>query len=107
MLSKEQVIQRLAEHKSELYQRFPLKAIALFGSFASNEQTKQSDIDVLVEFKEPVGFEFIELLEALEKIFNHKIDLVSKAGVKPLFALHRGGRHLCLSGLPNRLLLTC
>lgn len=62
--------------------KFPLKSIALFGSYARNEQTEDSDIDVLVEFEKPVGFEFIDLHEDLEKMLDHKIDLVSKKGVK-------------------------
>ena len=36
----------------------------------------------MVEFSEPVGFEFIELLEDLEKLLNHKIGLMSKKGIK-------------------------
>jgi uncharacterized protein len=83
MLTKEEILKRLREHKTELQQKFPLKSLALFGSYARNEQTDESDIDVLVEFSEPVGIEFIDLIEELEKLFNHKIDLVSKKGIKP------------------------
>ncbi|MBT1698225.1 nucleotidyltransferase family protein [Fulvivirgaceae bacterium PWU4] len=82
MLTKEEILKRLREHKTELQRKFPLKSLALFGSYARNEQTDTSDIDVLVEFSEPVGFEFIDLIEELERLFNHKIDLVSKKGVK-------------------------
>lgn len=73
----------MREHKSELQQKFPVKNLALFGSYARNEQTADSDIDVLVEFSEPVGFEFLDLMDDLEKIFDLKIDLVSKGGIKP------------------------
>jgi uncharacterized protein len=80
--TKDEVINCLKENKENLTSKFPLKAIALFGSYARNEQTEESDIDVLVEFNRPVGFEFIDLLEELEKLLNHKIDLVSKKGIK-------------------------
>jgi predicted nucleotidyltransferase len=80
--TRDEIINCLKENKERLQSKFPLKSIALFGSCARNEQTEDSDIDVLVEFNQPVGFEFIDLLEDLEKLFNHKIDLVSKKGVK-------------------------
>ena len=83
MLTKEEIIERLLNHKAELQQRFPVKRFALFGSYARDEQTSESDIDVLVEFSEPVGFEFIDLMDDLEKIFDHRVDLVSKGGIKP------------------------
>jgi predicted nucleotidyltransferase len=82
MLTKAEVIQKLSAHKAELQSKFPLKSIALFGTYARGEQSEESDIDVLVEFSEPVGMEFIDLLLELEKIFNQKVDLVSKRGIK-------------------------
>lgn len=84
MLTKEEILKRLREHKGELQQKFPVKDIALFGSYARGEQTPESDIDVLVEFTDPIGWEFIDLLEDLEKIFyGVKVDLISKKGIKP------------------------
>jgi uncharacterized protein len=80
--TKDEVINCLKENKEKLKAKFPLKTIALFGSYARNEQTEDSDIDVLVEFSEPVGFEFLDLIEELEKLLKHKIDLVSKKGIK-------------------------
>jgi predicted nucleotidyltransferase len=80
--TREEIIKCLKENKERLQAKFPLKSIALFGSYARNEQKEESDIDVLVEFSDPVGYEFLDLAEELEKIFNHKIDLISKKGVK-------------------------
>jgi uncharacterized protein len=82
MLTRDDIIQKLKAHKEELQAKFPLKSIALFGSYARGDQSEESDIDVLVEFSEPVGMEFIDLLLELEKIFNQKVDLVSKRGIK-------------------------
>ena len=45
--------------------------------------TPESDIDILVDFKQPIGVEFIDLAEELEKLLQRKVDLVSKAGIKP------------------------
>jgi uncharacterized protein len=87
MLTREEILKRLREHKTELQQKFPLKGLALLGSYARNEQTDESGINVMVEFSEAVGFESIDLTDELEKFFNYKIDLVSKKGVKARYHL--------------------
>ena len=46
-------------HKDDLKEKFKVKTIGVFGSYVRGEQKKKSDVDVLVEFEEPVGlFEF-------------------------------------------------
>jgi predicted nucleotidyltransferase len=83
-MTRERIIQILQEHKTALQQKYPIGKLALFGSCARNEQTAFSDIDVMVELKEPMGWDFIDLLEDLEKLFpNRKIDLISKNGISP------------------------
>ena len=82
-MNREEILQKLRENKQELQQKFPLKSIALFGSYARNEQTLESDVDVMVEFSQPVGFEFLDLQEELERILKPlKIDLISKKGIQ-------------------------
>jgi predicted nucleotidyltransferase len=74
----------LAEHKTEIQKRFKVKEIGIFGSYAKGKQKAKSDIDVLVEFSEPVGlFEFMDLEEYLQALFGVKVDLVSKKALKP------------------------
>ena len=74
----------IKQHREELAERFNIKEIGVFGSYVRGEEKKKSDIDILVEFKEPVGlFEFLELEEYLEKLFGEKVDLVSKKALKP------------------------
>ncbi len=72
----------LIENRASLYDRYPIKSLAVFGSYARNEQSEQSDIDILVEFKGKIGSEFISLADELEEILDMKVDLVSKRGVK-------------------------
>ena len=72
----------LASHKEQLFKKYGLKLLAVFGSYARNEQTAKSDVDILVEFNSSVGIEFIDLCEELENLLHQKVDLVSKAGVK-------------------------
>ena len=74
----------LRENKPVLRERFKVKEIGIFGSFVRGEQKKRSDVDILVEFAEPVGlFEFMDLEEYLKKILGIGVDLVSKKALKP------------------------
>lgn len=64
--------------------KYPVKKLGVFGSFATGNNTEESDIDVLVEFTEPVDiFEFIDLKEFLETLLGKKVDLVSVKALKP------------------------
>jgi predicted nucleotidyltransferase len=80
-----EVIKRiLAEHKNELCERFKVKTIGVFGSYVRGEQRRKSDVDVLVEFEEPIGlFEFMDLENYLTDLLGVKVDLVSKKALKP------------------------
>lgn len=82
MESINQVKDKIHSVKDRLVNKYHLKNIAVFGSFVRNEQTENSDIDILVEFSRPVGIEFIDLAEELEGILNRRVDLVSKTGMK-------------------------
>ena len=73
----------LQRYKSTLYNEYSVKSMGIFGSFARNEQSDTSDIDILVEFDKPIGLKFVDLANELEMILNNKVDLVSKNGVKP------------------------
>ena len=85
IMSIREITAILKREKKKLNKRFKIKRLALFGSYARNEQTLSSDLDIMVEFKKPIGIEFIELAEALEKALNLKVDLVSQNAVKPRF----------------------
>ena len=56
MKRKEQVLSLLKQQLPSLKQNFKVKSIGIFGSYAREEQTEKSDIDLLVEFEAPVGF---------------------------------------------------
>ncbi len=74
----------LLQHKDELQRKFKVKTIGVFGSYVRGEQKKGSDVDVLVEFEEPVGlFEFMDLEAYLTGLLDVKVDLVSKKALKP------------------------
>jgi predicted nucleotidyltransferase len=70
--------------KPILKEKFKVKDIGIFGSYIRGEQTGDSDLDVLVEFGERVGFfKFLELEEYLERLLNLRVDLVSRKALKP------------------------
>lgn len=57
--------------------------MALFGSWARNEQTETSDVDILVEVDPSIGLRFVTLAERLESILAKHVDLVSSRALKP------------------------
>jgi uncharacterized protein len=83
MMTREEVLATLRKHKPELQKKYPIASLELFGSYARNEQTPESDMDFLVEFKEPVGIEFVDLLIELESILGVEVDLISKRTLRP------------------------
>ena len=74
----------LRKSQDKILADFGVKKIGIFGSFAKGEQNKKSDIDILVEFNQPIGFfGFVELEDKLGKILKRKVDLVTKKALKP------------------------
>ncbi|MCX6243167.1 MAG: nucleotidyltransferase domain-containing protein [Bacteroidetes bacterium] len=85
MIDKENITNLLKANKLDLLARYHLKSIGIFGSFTREDFKDDSDIDILIDYEQPIGIEFIDLAEELEKILNLKVDLVSKNGVKPKY----------------------
>lgn len=71
--------------KPELEQKFHVKSIGIFGSAVRNDFTPESDIDIIVDFNQPIGISFIDLADFIEKKMKSKIDLVSLKGIKPQY----------------------
>jgi predicted nucleotidyltransferase len=83
MTSRQEVLQHLRIIKPTLQQEYPLHRMALFGSWARNEQTASSDVDILVEVDPSIGLRFVALAERLESLLGQPVDLVSSRMVKP------------------------
>ena len=82
MITKTEILSKLAELKPILYKDYAVKEIGLFGSYSDNSNTEESDIDILIELEKPIGWKFFTLELYLENIFNKKIDLVTKNALK-------------------------
>ena len=82
MLSRTDIEVKLRSLKPELTKQFHVSRIGYFGSYAKGQQNENSDLDILVEFSEPVGWKFFTLERFLEQSFGIPIDLVTKEALK-------------------------
>jgi len=81
MLTLQQILDTLRNHRASLTQRYGIRTIAVFGSYAQEEQPPQSDVDVLVEFERPLGLAFVDLADELENLLGMRVDLVSRGAL--------------------------
>ncbi len=75
-------LETLRQGQQELRERFHVKSLWIFGSRARGDYRPDSDLDILVEFDQPIGLEFVSLHDLLEEWLGIKVDLVSKNAVK-------------------------
>jgi len=88
-MKREQVLHILHEHRDELTKRYHVASLSLFGSVARDEARPDSDVDLLVEFSQPIGlFQFIELQQHLEALLGCKVDLGTSRSLKPRIKDH-------------------
>ena len=88
-LNRQQILATLAEHRSEIAERFRVQRLSLFGSAARDELRDGSDIDVLVEFDGPTTYQgYFDLKQYLEALFGGAVDLVTERGLKPRARRH-------------------
>ena len=78
----EEIKKTLKDHEKILNEKFKVKSIMIFGSYARNEQKEGSDVDIIVDFSEPIGLEFIDLKEYIEEILGMKVDLVTPRAIR-------------------------
>ena len=83
MINKKELEKKLKDLKPVLEEKFKVKSIGVFGSYARAKAEENSDIDILVEFTEDIGWEFIDLKYFLEENLETEVDLVTKEALKP------------------------
>jgi predicted nucleotidyltransferase len=82
-MKRHEVLEKLKQQRLELSKQYGIASLFLFGSVARDEARPDSDVDLLVEFKHPVGlFQFIELQQKLEALLGCKVDLGTKRSLK-------------------------
>ncbi len=82
MLSISDIETKLREIKPVLADKFHVSKIGYFGSYASGLQTESSDLDLVVEFSQPIGWAFFTLEGFLEQSLGINVDLITKNGLK-------------------------
>lgn len=82
--SVEYFMEVLRQHLPELMEKYSVSYIGILGSYIRGEQTKDSDLDILVQFdKTPGLLKYIELENYLSDLLGVKVDLVMKSALKP------------------------
>lgn len=83
-MSKNKILALVKKNEEILHEKYKVKALYLFGSTARGQATRQSDIDILVEFSSHgVGFfDFVNLKTFLEKLLKARVDLVTRDAIK-------------------------
>jgi predicted nucleotidyltransferase len=84
-MNKEFILSTLKSNESEI-SRYGIKTIGLFGSYAKDEQSENSDIDILIDFEpEKENFDnYMAVYDIIEKLFhNQKVEVVTKNGLSP------------------------
>ncbi|MDA7817558.1 nucleotidyltransferase family protein [Sulfurimonas sp.] len=85
-MTKDYILSFLLEHKSELRDKFGVVKIGLFGSYARDEATENSDIDIAVEIDKNKKnlHTFLSLRRELEEKLEKHIDLGIENSLKPI-----------------------
>lgn len=76
-MNKTAILSIIHKEIPTLRQRFGVEQIALFGSYAREDASEDSDIDLVVSLSKPLGFAFIELADYLEAKLGRKVDLIT------------------------------
>jgi len=85
MTTKEYILNIIKSKKSEIY-RYGIRDIGLFGSYVRDEQSEESDIDILIDFEpDKENFDnYMAVYDIIERLFqNKKVDIVTKNGLSP------------------------
>jgi len=83
MATTEEILALLREQHRLLKASYPIRRLALFGSWARGDAWEDSDVDVLVEVDPSIGLGFVDLGEQLERALGRRVDLVSRRASKP------------------------
>ncbi|MFA6137996.1 MAG: nucleotidyltransferase family protein [Sulfurimonas sp.] len=85
-MTKTFILDFLAQHKNDFFQKYGVTKIGLFGSYVRDDFKDESDIDIAIEMlneKKSLST-FFALKRELENAFNLKVDLGIESSLKPL-----------------------
>jgi predicted nucleotidyltransferase len=94
--SLEKMLETLRQQAPMLAERYSIEKLEVFGSYVRDEQNKDSDLDILVSFREaPSLLTYISIENHLSDLLGVKVDLVMKDALKPKI-----GRHILREAIP-------
>ena len=76
MLTREDILKILRDNKERFAEKYSVTRLGLFGSFARNEATEESDVDICVEVAEPTYDNMFYLWEEMTEKTSRPVDLV-------------------------------
>ena len=86
MLVLQDCVEKLSAFKREFGRQYGITKLGIFGSVARQENTEDSDIDIVVEVEKPTLSLMYELKEMLKSLFKCEVDLVRfRSTLRPLF----------------------
>ncbi|MGM0509464.1 MAG: nucleotidyltransferase family protein [Fusobacteriota bacterium] len=83
-MDREDILNKIRKDFPILEEKYNIKKVGLFGSYALGNANKESDIDLLIDFYKPIGFKFFELLEFLEEELEHEVDIITEVGLEKI-----------------------
>ena len=84
-IDKTNILNYLKEHYSEFKTKYNVEQIGLFGSYARDEATESSDIDIFVKMK-PSLLDMVAIKEQIENDLDRKVDIIREhKNIKPIF----------------------
>jgi uncharacterized protein len=80
--SANEIMEILNKNMNYMRKEFSVRKIGVFGSYVKDSANSNSDIDILVEFKEKTFDNYMDLKFFLEDLFGKKVDLVISDTIK-------------------------
>ena len=75
--SRQEVVERLQAALPTLRERYGVRRLALYGSFAEERPHTRSDVDLVVELERPLGWDFMAMAHFLEQLLGRRVDLTT------------------------------
>ena len=83
-MNRDEVLNTLRAHKPTLAERFGVTGLSLFGSFARDQATDRSDVDILVMFDRPAtSSSYFGVQFYIEDLLGRRVDLVTDRALRP------------------------
>ncbi len=76
MISQEDILNYLIQHKKEFQKKYNIEKIGLFGSYARGEANESSDIDIVINLKKATLSALVGIKEDIESYFKTHVDII-------------------------------